>query len=289
MPRAVPFVDVFFADAMCSLSKVFFDWGMLWHLAWHYPNPVPTGWHSIVIPSVAASLPYLIRARQCLIMYTIGFMKNDPKKYQHMLNAIKYSTSLWPLCVSAYEKTVESPEEKATLEKILIALLAINSTYSLAWDVVMDWGMMQNPQQFMAPIVSETCVPSGSSGSKVAAPSCAHAVLRPRLRFGASTSVTILLVDTILRYSWLLRFYEQRLFPSNDVYILCTQFLEAVRRALWNLLRVEWENIKQNRGSKEGDDDEMESEYDPFISSPSNMEMSPRAAQKKDRQHVQKQ
>jgi hypothetical protein len=61
------------------------------------------------------------------------------------------------------------------------------------------------------------------------------------------------------------------------------------RRALWNLLRVEWENIKHNRGSKEGDDDEMESEYDPFISSPSNMDMSPRAAQKKDRQHVQKQ
>ena len=48
---------------------------MLWHLAWHYPEPVPTELHSIVIPSVAASLPYLIRARQCLVMYTIGFMK----------------------------------------------------------------------------------------------------------------------------------------------------------------------------------------------------------------------
>ena len=35
-PRIVPFVDVFFADAMCSLSKVFFDWGMLLHstLSW---------------------------------------------------------------------------------------------------------------------------------------------------------------------------------------------------------------------------------------------------------------
>ena len=30
-PRIVPFVNVFFADAMCSLSKVFFDWGMLLH------------------------------------------------------------------------------------------------------------------------------------------------------------------------------------------------------------------------------------------------------------------
>jgi hypothetical protein len=89
----------------------------------------------------------------------------------------------------------------------------------------MDWGMMQNPQL----IVPETCVPSANPGSKVAAPTCAHAVLRRRLRFGASTSVAILLVDTVLRYSWLLRFYEHRLFPSNDVYILCTQFLECVR------------------------------------------------------------
>ena len=48
---------------------------MLWHLAWHYPEPVPTELHSIIIPSVVASLPYLIRARQCLIMHTIGSMK----------------------------------------------------------------------------------------------------------------------------------------------------------------------------------------------------------------------
>ena len=75
MPSAIPFIDVFFADAMCSLSKCFFDMGMLWHLAWHYPDPVPNDMHSILIPSFVASLPYLIRARQCLVMYTIGFMK----------------------------------------------------------------------------------------------------------------------------------------------------------------------------------------------------------------------
>jgi len=106
---------------------------MLWHLAWHYPEPVPMELHSIIIPSVAASLPYLIRARQCLVMYTIGSIKADSKKYQHMLNAIKYSTSLWPLVVSAYQKTITSEKEKAALETFLIVLLAINSTYSLAW------------------------------------------------------------------------------------------------------------------------------------------------------------
>lgn len=274
IPRAVPFVDVFFADAMCSLSKVFFDWGMLWHLAWHYPQPVPMELHSIVIPSVVASLPYLIRARQCLVMHTIGSMKGDPKRYQHMLNAIKYSTSLWPLIVSAYHKVVATEEEKASLEKVLIVLLAINSTYSLAWDVIMDWGMMQNPQAMMP----ESCAGGGlppSPGAKQPSQSCAHTVLRSRLRFGASPSIGILLIDTVLRYSWLLRFWETDLFPNADTYILCTQFLEALRRALWNLLRVEWENIKQTRGKAAEENIEM-AEQEPILSM-SGMTMSSRA------------
>jgi hypothetical protein len=198
-------------------------------LAWHYPTPVPEDMHTIVIPSIAASLPYLIRARQCIVMHTIGTMQNDPKRYQHMLNAIKYSTSLWPLIVSAYQRVVETEEEKARLEIMLIVLFAINSTYSLAWDIIMDWGMMQNPLV----MVPESCAGgvgaiSGGGGSK-APESCAHLVLRPRLRFGAVTSVVILFIDTVLRYCWVLRFYEKDLFPNKDVYILCTQFLEAIR------------------------------------------------------------
>jgi hypothetical protein len=74
-PRPIPFIDVFFADGMCSLSKVMFDWGMLFHLASHYPEPVPKSGHSILIPSFCAAIPYIIRARQCLIMYTVGRIK----------------------------------------------------------------------------------------------------------------------------------------------------------------------------------------------------------------------
>lgn len=200
-------------------------------LAWHYPNPVPEDMHTIVIPSIAASLPYLIRARQCIVMHTIGTMQNDPKRYQHMLNAIKYSTSLWPLLVSAYQKVVETDAERARLETALVVLFAINSTYSLAWDIIMDWGMMQNPLI----MVPESCAGGGiggapiSSGGSKTPDSCAHLVLRPRLRFGVVTSVAILFIDTVLRYCWVLRFYEKNLFPNIDVYILCTQFLEAVR------------------------------------------------------------
>jgi hypothetical protein len=57
--------------------------------------------------------------------------------------------------------------------------------------------------------------------------------------------VLILVTDIILRFSWTLRFYV-KLFPSDDAFVLFTQFLEVTRRALWNLLRVEWENLKQS-------------------------------------------
>lgn len=134
-PRPVPFVDVFFADAMCSMSKVFFDWGMLWILASHYPSPVPPSLETIIVPSCFAAMPYLIRARQCLIMYNVGLKKNCPKRYQHILNALKYSSSLFPLIVSAYMKTVGGERNAVQLEKILIALMIINATYCLIWDI----------------------------------------------------------------------------------------------------------------------------------------------------------
>ena len=85
-PRPIPFVDVFFADAMCSLSKVFFDWGMLFHMASHYPDPVPPSAHNILIPSACAAIPYIIRARQCLIMYTVGRIKVSESNATYLIS-----------------------------------------------------------------------------------------------------------------------------------------------------------------------------------------------------------
>jgi EXS family len=121
-PRPIPFIDVFYADAMCSLSKVFFDWGMLFHMAVHYPNRVPKSLESILIPSFCAAIPYLIRARQCIVMYIVGQLKHDSKRYQHALNALKYCSSIFPICLSAYQQTL-SPEKAATLERALLVLL----------------------------------------------------------------------------------------------------------------------------------------------------------------------
>ena len=259
--RAVPFIDVFVADAMCSLSKVFFDWGMMLHLASHYPDPVPPSVHAIIIPSMAASWPYVCRARQCIIMHEVGKRKDDPKRYQHLLNALKYSSSLFPLCVSAYQKTLDDPVKAAQVDKILIILIVINSLYCLAWDIIMDWGMMDGV------FADSSCVPSsGSSGGAiVGSKGWSHHCLRPRLRFGFAMSFGILLADCVLRFAWLLRFVEHVIFPNNGSYILWTQLLEAFRRAIWNLLRVEWENIKQSKAKKRVSSRVFDDEEAPFI------------------------
>lgn len=140
----------------------------------------------------------------------------------------------------------------------------------------MDWGMMQNPT---APLV-DACLPSG--GSEIAfvkknsrkspknfqrkdSSTIQESCLRPKLRFGMTMSLLIVLTDSILRYSWMLRF-ATHLFPNADAFVLCTQFLEIFRRAIWNLLRVEWENIKQNNAKQikardslsDHEDDELE-------------------------------
>jgi len=318
-PRPIPFVDVFFADAMCSLSKVFFDWGMLLVMASHYPYPVPATTQNIVIPSLCAAIPFCIRARQCLIMYQHGAVRHDPKRFSHLWNALKYSTSIFPLIVSVIQKTVlenNHPKQAKALEKYLILLLVINALYALYWDIVMDWGMMQNPSAAAAVAAVGCCgssmsgtgglcaigscgsccssccrrrsciccggkhasvtVPSSTLSSSAVAGSgvgggasgkplragkssnsastttmnCWYAWLRPRLRFGIAMSAMIVLADCILRFGWTLRFYK-RLFPSGDSFVLCTQFLEVFRRAIWNLLRVEWENSKQAKAKSQ--------------------------------------
>lgn len=121
----------------------------------------------------------------------------------------------------------------------------------------MDWGMMQDPNL----IVQSACggFTMDHSTSKKDK-TCHHALLRPRLRYGLTISIWIVLTDCLLRFSWMLRF-AHHLFPSNDTFVLFTQFLEVFRRSIWNLLRVEWENIKQRRQSTSEDENDEEEMY----------------------------
>jgi len=106
----------------------------------------------------------------------------------------------------------------------------------------MDWGMMSRSAICNLPWVSPKSDVLENSSS--AAKSFVRSLLRPNLRFGTGLSVLIVLLDIVLRFSWLLRFVEEEMFTNSDEYILCSQLFEVARRALWNLLRIEWEGIQ---------------------------------------------
>jgi hypothetical protein len=185
-------------------------------------------------------------------------------------------------------------------DTILLLLCRINALYALYWDIVMDWGMMQDPQALVAKISITTSGLVGvgggdnsktndnsndeasSNGKNRDAMSqhmpnnnihCHRLLLRPRLRFG------IVVSDAVLRFSWLLRFVANHLFVSHDAFVLCTQFLEVFRRSIWNLLRVEWESIKQKskalkaRDSLSDTEDDEDLPLDPEASSVTEQEM----------------
>jgi len=95
---------------------------MLWQIAFYYPKPVPSIGRAILLPSCIASLPYLIRVRQCFVLYSIGRIRKDPNYRVHLLNALKYSTSLLPLMVSAYQQTYVGKEHYQLLDFALVSL-----------------------------------------------------------------------------------------------------------------------------------------------------------------------
>jgi hypothetical protein len=180
-------------------------------------------------------------------------MKMERDRFSHLWNALKYSSSIFPLLLSAYQQTIPK-RAAAEFENLLILLMIINSAFLLYWDVVMDWGMRQgNP---LGVAFCETGSKKGGSHGahhhqnphKAPTP-CVHSILRPRLRFGLAMSGLISGIDVILRFSWTLCFTKARIFLDNDSFVLCTQFLEVFRHASWNLLRVEWENIKHSKHS----------------------------------------
>ena len=121
-------------------------------------------------------------------------------------------------------------------------LKRVNASYALYWDIVMDWGMMQNPSVVM----QAACIGGLVEGQP--SPSCHQGCLRPRLRFGLLMSSIILISDTLLRFSWLLRFVTW--FPNNDSFVLCTQFLEVFRYVvkLFCRLPVLLRNLDAKRG-----------------------------------------
>lgn len=140
--QAITFADFFVADILTSMSKVFSDLErsvcrmihrQVATIAWFEADSV-CGSHSVAIPVVLV-LPYLFRLFQCLRQY------KDTGEKPTLLNALKYSTAVPVIFLSALKYHVFPDRWTSFYRPLWLLSSVLNSSYSFYWDVNRDWDL----------------------------------------------------------------------------------------------------------------------------------------------------
>lgn len=202
---------------------------------------------TVIVPLIMA-VPSLIRFRQCIIEYLR--VRRGPYKEstgwggQHLANALKYSTAFPVLITSALLRSAESEAAKASLNKVWLAAVIINSSYSFYWDVAKDWDLTL--------LSSERERNSGHHPWG----------LREKLVFRpVNIYYMVIGLDLMLRFTWTMKL-SARLdkFSDFESGIFLIELFEVLRRWVWIFFRVETEWIR-NSSTGLGVDDILLADY----------------------------
>ncbi|GMF37540.1 unnamed protein product [Phytophthora lilii] len=210
--NATPFVEVFMADGMTSLSKFVQDLSVALMLLVLSFNSEP----------------------EDLRESYISKLKESPLPFLHLLNTMKYCSSLLVISVGAYPMLMGLARPEQSSFFLLCAVF--NSLYSFLWDVVMDWGLGQPKLPRRVAFLRH------------------QLTYRPRKIY-----YVIIAVDFVLRIMWVTKWWD---WMHRGVHFkLVSQVAEVVRRIIWNFVRVEWQCIKLDiLGSKKLSADSLELE-----------------------------
>lgn len=199
----IEFRDFFLADELNSLSYSFWTFSYFvcaYHF--HWTNlisqcSVTLFWFTPLL----ASLPPWWRFLQCIRRY------KDSREKVHLVNALKYVTSIGATLATGFRRM----HNTTTMEIIWIVCGIINSSYTSAWDLKMDWGLFQ--------------------------PKSIHLFLRNDLVFHKWTYYAAIPINITLRYAWALNAAGLGLEGKLVGYLIA--LLEAYRRIQWNFFRLE--------------------------------------------------
>ncbi|KNC78482.1 hypothetical protein, variant, partial [Sphaeroforma arctica JP610] len=221
----ISFAEVFIADGLTSLSKVFADFEQIfcfvgYHVhQWDVYDASPGCMSSLFLP-IVVSIPYTIRLRQCLIEYRAAGVQKD------LVNAFKYASAYPPIWLGHALKMAPTGQSP-TLYSAWILASVVNTMYTYYWDLVWDWGLFDRTSP--------------------------NYPLRARMMLPRPLYYMWILIDLILRCVWSVQLSNLLRLNSADKIILF-ELLEIIRRALWNIVRVEYECIKTDlHHDKNGD------------------------------------
>ncbi|KAJ4957241.1 hypothetical protein NE237_014024 [Protea cynaroides] len=227
--QAITFSDFFLADILTSMAKVLSDLErsvcrmvnrQVATIAWFEADSV-CGSHSITIPLVLV-LPYMCRFFQCLRQY------RDTKEKTTLLNALKYSTAVPVIFLSALKYHVFPDRWTNIYRPLWLLSSVINSLYSFYWDVTRDWDLSGFSRIF-----------------KFSKPHICSSLL-----YGRSwVYFWVIGSNLILRCTWTYKLSAH--LRHNYITVFTIMALEILRRFQWIFFRVENEWNKMMKTSME--------------------------------------
>ncbi|KAJ6815603.1 SPX and EXS domain-containing protein 1 isoform X1 [Iris pallida] len=243
--QAITFSDFFLADILTSMSKVLSDLErsicrmvnrQVATIAWFEADSI-CGSHSLAIPLVLV-FPYLFRLFQCLRQY------KDTKERTSLLNAIKYSTAIPVISISALKYHVLHETWTSFLRPLWLMSSVINSSYSFYWDVARDWDLSVFTRIF-----------------KFKNPHICTNILYGRLW----VYYWVIGSNLILRCTWTYKLSAH--LRHNYMSVFTITALEIVRRFQWIFFRVEneWNKMTTAKPSIELSTDDIPKEEERLL------------------------
>jgi xenotropic and polytropic retrovirus receptor 1 len=212
------FVHFFLADQLTSLARVFIDIPFVVCFytsgAWFDAEKISRcrAADVVVAATLLSALPFFWRLMQCLRRW------RETSNFDNVLNAGKYSVSLIIIAISFIQK--KNPQSNV-LFVAYVLIASIGTAYSFIWDVKKDWGL--------------------------ANPRAKNRMLRDELMYGSPALYhAIIAVNLVLRVSWVMTIAPHSFgldgFPKEALYTTLAG-VEIFRRGVWNLLRLENEQL----------------------------------------------
>ena len=172
-----------------------------------------------------AFFPNMLRILQCLKQ-----IYDTKKKFPQVYNIIKYFLNIIVACLSFFWPTFP------ILHPVWFIFTFISSCYSFAWDIKMDFGLLQKGKNYP---------------------------LRDKLYYKKKyVYYLISILDFFLRFLWLITLSPEVInaFIRPESLSIILSSLEIFRRGMWNLIRIEYKHFEISKEFKVTNDVEL-----PFI------------------------
>ncbi|XP_014233609.1 xenotropic and polytropic retrovirus receptor 1 homolog isoform X1 [Trichogramma pretiosum] len=229
----VNFADFWLADQLNSLAVVFLDFHFLvcfyitngnWLEAGSDTSQCTSGSH--FIRPLVNCLPAWFRFAQCMRRY-----KDTREAFPHLCNAGKYATTFLVVITLTLRTYHEGEEPMIFTDKyegtwespwlwLWLASCMINSIYTYAWDIKMDWGFLD-----------------ANAGE--------NKFLREEVVYSETYFYYLAIFeDLVLRFTWIPSFFLTEYgYATNDMLTSIFAPCEVFRRFVWNFFRLENEHL----------------------------------------------